>query len=241
MGGGGCAAVCVAAPRKVQPVAVRRVFVFFELFRGLPMLHEKTVEAFLDVLASDAPAPGGGSVAALNGALAASLLDMVCRLSLKRPELEGRYAELREMSEKLGTLKADLVRLITDDTEAFSEVMKAFKLPKETDEEKAARSAAIQAGYVEAVNVPLSTARRCAEVASCGVKISRGFNQNAASDLGVGMECALTGLRGAAMNVRINMPSIKDADYVRGVEKELTGLEASVDSCRATVLRALRS
>lgn len=204
------------------------------------MLHEKTVGDFLDVLASDAPAPGGGSVAALNGALAASLLHMVCQLSLKRPELEARYPDLQALSTRLVPLKDELTRLITDDTEAFSVVMKAFKMPKDTDEAKAARSAAIQAGYVEAVDVPLTTARRCAEVAACGVEVAKGFNENAGSDLGVGMECALTGLRGAALNVRINLPSIKNADYVGKVEAELVGLEASLDQCRQTVLRVLK-
>lgn len=205
------------------------------------MLHTKTVEDFLDVLASDAPAPGGGSVAALNGALSASLLAMVCRLSLKKPELETRHPELQTLVGKLDGLKAELTRLITDDTEAFSEVMKAFKMPKDTDEAKAARSVAIQAGYVEAVNVPLTTARRCAEVAACGVTVSKGFNENAASDLGVGLECALTGLRGAAMNVRINLPSIKDAGYVGKVEAELKELEHALEQSRETVLKALNS
>lgn len=203
------------------------------------MLHEKTVEEFLNVLASDAPAPGGGSVAALNGSLAASLLGMVCRLSLKKPELEARHADLQALTGKLDDLKAELTRLITDDTEAFSVVMKAFKMPKDTDEAKAARSAAIQAGYIEAVNVPLTTARRCADVAACGVIVSKGFNENAGSDLGVGMECALTGLRGAAMNVRINLPSIKDAAYVGKVEAELKELETALNNSRETVLGAL--
>lgn len=205
------------------------------------MLHENTVEGFLNVLASDAPAPGGGSVAALNGALAASLLHMVCLLSLKRPELEARYTELQALVEKLAPLKVELTRLITDDTEAFSVVMKAFKMPKDTDEAKAARSAAIQAGYIEAVDVPLTTARRCAEVAACGVEVAKGFNENAGSDLGVGMECALTGLRGAALNVRINLPSIKDGAYVQKVEAELVGLESALDTCRTAVLKALQS
>lgn len=203
------------------------------------MLHEKTVGDFLDVLASDAPAPGGGSVAALNGALAASLLHMVCLLSLKRPELEARYAELNALAETLEPLKDELTRLITADTEAFSVVMKAFKLPKDTDEAKAARSAAIQAGYVEAVKVPLTTARRCADVAACGVRVAEGFNENAGSDLGVGMECALTGLRGAAMNVRINLPSIKDAAFVQKVKNELHELETALNACRERVLNAL--
>lgn len=205
------------------------------------MLHTKTVGEFLNVLASDAPAPGGGSVAALNGALSASLLAMVCRLSLKKPELEARHAELQPLVGKLDAFKAELTKLITDDTEAFSVVMKAFKMPKDTDEAKSARSAAIQAGYIEAVNVPLTTARRCADVAACGAVVAKGFNENAGSDLGVGMECALTGLRGAAMNVRINLPSIKDAAYVSKVEAELQSLEKALDQSREIVLNALKN
>lgn len=203
------------------------------------MLRSQSLEAFLDVLASDAPAPGGGSVAALNGALAAGLVDMVCRLSVKRPELEARHATLNELSHRLVALRGELTQLVDEDTEAFSAVMRAFKLPKDTDEAKAVRSAAIQAGYVDAINVPLRTARCCADVAALAAQTAEGFNANAASDLGSAVECALAGLRSALMNVRINLPSIKDADYVRTVEGEIAGLEKALDTHRAVVLKAL--
>ena len=203
------------------------------------MLRSNSLEQFLDVLASDAPAPGGGSVAALSGALSAALLGMVCQLSVKRPELEARHSVLSEVAEQLTALRAELLQLVDEDTEAFSAVMRAFKLPKGTDDEKAARSAAIQSGYVEAVNVPLRTARCCASVAACGPRIAEGFNANAASDLGAGMECALAGLRGAVMNVRINLPSIKDAAFVSAVETEVAGLEATLMTQRDTVRKAL--
>lgn len=199
------------------------------------MLRTRSLTDFLDVLASDAPAPGGGSVAALNGALAAGLVEMVCRLSVNRPELEARQTTLAGLSEHLILQRRELLGLVDEDTDAFSAVMRAFKLPKDTEEAKKARSAAIQEGYKEAVAVPLRTARLCAAVAAHGAETAEGFNPNTASDLGTALECAAAGLHGAAMNVRINLPSIKDEAYVQDVSRELEALERVLEEARARV------
>ena len=178
------------------------------------MLIKKTVEEFNSVLGSDAPAPGGGSVAALSGALGAELVSMVCRLSLGRADLAGHQAGLESTLKKAEELAASLLKRVDLDTEAFNGVMAAFKMPKTTDEEKKARSQAIQAGYQEAVQSPLGIAGESLEVLRLAEKMLGGFNANALSDLGVAGLEAKAGLEGAVMNVLINLPSIKDEAFV---------------------------
>ncbi|MDR1296734.1 MAG: cyclodeaminase/cyclohydrolase family protein [Deltaproteobacteria bacterium] len=193
------------------------------------MLRQKTVEDFCLILSSDAPAPGGGSVSALNGAMAASLVAMVAELSLKRPELEGCFPGYREILADALELKSRLGALIDRDSEAFFEVMDAFKLPKGTDDEKKARSAAIQQGYKTAAGVPLETAALSLRTARLGERmVDLGFNTNAASDLGVGLECARTGFLGAMMNVSINLGSIKDAGYLDDIRHQMARMASEI-------------
>jgi len=185
------------------------------------MLIKNTVQEFNAILGSDAPAPGGGSVAALSGALGAELVSMVCNLSLGKDDLAAHQAELKAALAKAGALAESLLRRVDLDTEAFNEVMAAFKMPKGSDEEKQARSRAIQAGYQEAVRSPLSIARECLAVLRLAANILGKFNINAMSDLGVAGLEALAGLEGAVMNVRINLPSIKDEGFVREIKAEV--------------------
>ncbi len=185
------------------------------------MLIQQTVEGFIGALASDSPAPGGGSVSALNGALAAGLLAMVCRLSVNRKDLAKSREELIKAGERALALKELLSSLVDRDTQAFNRVMNAFALPKDDDRQKKERAEAIQSAFREAVEVPLEVAADCAELLDLGSKIAEGFNPNTASDLGVGAECARAGLEGALMNVRINLPSIKDRDYVNRIRSTI--------------------
>ena len=169
-----------------------------------------TVKDYLDLLKSDAPAPGGGSVSALSAAQGVGLVAMVADLTIGRE----KYAEYEEVCKaaKKGALKLyeELVAGIDKDTEAFNKVSAAYKLPKNTDEEKAARSAAIREANVGATEVPFETVKLCLE----GLKITETMvgksNPNAASDLGVAALNLLAGIRGAWLNVKINLPGIKD-------------------------------
>jgi len=165
----------------------------------LPMLVKLSIEEFSRVLGSNAPAPGGGSVAALSGALGADLVSMVCRLSIGRKEYEQFDSTLTECLEKSVALSGGLLRRIDLDTEAFNGVMAAFKLPKETDEDKKARTAAIQSGYKEAVQSPLGIAKECRDVLHLTHKLIGKSNSNALSDLGVASQQAFAGLEGAIM------------------------------------------
>lgn len=177
------------------------------------MLVQLKLDEFAQVLGSDAPAPGGGSVAALSGALGAELVCMVCRLSVGRQEFEAHQALLADTLSHSEKLAKSLMARVDLDTQAFNKVMAAFKLPKATDAEKKARAAAIQEGYKEAVQSPLGIARECFDVLLLAKAAAGKSNTNAISDLGVSALQAYAGLEGALMNVKINIPSIKDEKF----------------------------
>lgn len=173
-------------------------------------LVDMTVTNYLDVLKSDAPAPGGGSVSALSAAQGAALTAMVCDLTIPKE----KYADYRDLCTEV---KADILSIydalvvgIDKDTEAYNKVSAAFKLPKENDEQKAARSKAIQEATVTATEVPYETMELCMKGLEITAKAVGKSNPNAASDLGVAALNLLAGIKGAYLNVMINLPGIKD-------------------------------
>lgn len=176
------------------------------------MLYERKIADFLTELGSDLPAPGGGSVAALAGALAGSLVSMVGRLSGKNGEAQARIQEIIGLSDGLAT---ELKELIEQDTQAFNEVMASFKLPKGTDAEKAARSAAIQNATKGAAIVPLTVMDRSVQAMELAREIAELGNPNAVSDAGVAGLMGYAAVKGAAYNVQINLLSIKDEAFKR--------------------------
>lgn len=184
------------------------------------MLVELSVKEFSQVLGSDSPAPGGGSVAALSGTLGADLVSMVCRLSIGKKGLESFEGELEEILANAQSLSKNLLKRVDLDTEAFNGVMAAFKMPKENDDDKAARREAIQSAYKEAVQSPLGIASECLAVLTLAEKLVGKSNPNTLSDLGVASQQAYAGLEGAIMNVNINIPSIKDGDFVAAIASE---------------------
>ncbi|SHH36893.1 Formimidoyltetrahydrofolate cyclodeaminase [Thermosyntropha lipolytica DSM 11003] len=185
------------------------------------MLVEMKVKEFIAELASDSPAPGGGSVSAVSGALAAGLVAMVCRLTIGKKGYEEVQSEMEQALAKAEALHQKLTQLVDDDTNAFNEVMAAFKMPKETEEEKEKRKAAIQEAYKKAADVPYTIAKTCLEVLTLAEGIVNKVNTNAISDIGVASLAAHTGLEGAVMNVKINLPSIKDETYVNNRKREI--------------------
>lgn len=176
---------------------------------------------FLDELASNSPAPGGGSVAALSGALGAALSSMVCNLTRGKQGYESVQDEIRGIYEKSENLRKDLTDLIDKDTEAFTEVMKALKLPKDTEEQKDLRRDAMQAAFKHAAEIPLETARKCTQILDVARIVAEKGNKNSVSDAAVSALMAQTGLQAAILNVRINLTSIKDTEYVHTVSTEL--------------------
>jgi formiminotetrahydrofolate cyclodeaminase len=175
-------------------------------------LAEMTVTQFADVLASDAPAPGGGSTAALAGALGAALTAMVCRLTEGRKKYEEFEAHVLEVKEKATALQAKFIDVMDRDTEAFMVISNAYGMPKATDEEKAARSAAIQAGLVKSTETPMEMMELSAETIALTESLLGKFNTASASDLGVGALTLRTAVQGAWLNVLINIGSLMDKE-----------------------------
>lgn len=176
-------------------------------------LRELTLDGFTEALASAAATPGGGSASALSGALAASLVAMVARNTAANPGFAESAATLEEVAGEAERLRAALVSLVDEDAAAFERVMAAFRLPKETPEQKEARSGAIQASYKAAVEPPLQVCRYALEALRLAGRVAELGNPNAVSDVGVGALLAASALDGAALNVEINLGSIKDEEY----------------------------
>jgi methenyltetrahydrofolate cyclohydrolase len=196
----------------------------------------KPLQTFLDELASAEPVPGGGSVAALSGAFAASLVAMVCRLTVSKKGYEMVSDELRSIIPRAETLQRELRDLVQADSDAYARVIDAYQLPKDTDAEKAARSRAVQDALKHASDVPLRVAERCADVLALARIVAEKGNKNAASDAGVGALMAEAGLSGAALNVSINLGSIKDEAYVREHRARVAELIAQADQSKAEIL-----
>jgi formiminotetrahydrofolate cyclodeaminase len=187
-----------------------------------------TVTDFLESLQTPEPTPGGGAAAALAGAMGASHLTMVARLPKSKAATAEDAARLAAAGARCAGLAGDLKALIDRDSDAYAHVMAAYRRPKATDEEKAARSAAIQDAMRGATAAPLDVMRACAAAAEQGVVVAAMGNPSASSDAAVGFELLRAGLRGARLNVEINLGSIKDPEYVARVQAEIEELERAL-------------
>ena len=185
------------------------------------MIKEKSLQAFMDELASKAATPGGGSVAAVMGAMGAALASMVCHLTIGKKKYEAFEVELQDTRQQAEKLRETLTDMIHADIEAFDGLMTAYGMPKEMDEEKTIRSEAIQQALQKATDVPLDCAKACAKVIDLCRQIADKGNPNVISDVGVGVLAADAALKSAALNVYINAGSIKDKKFA---EKRLEAL-----------------
>jgi glutamate formiminotransferase/formiminotetrahydrofolate cyclodeaminase len=202
-------------------------------------LASMTMKGFLGELASNSPAPGGGSVAALSGSLGAALLEMVCNLTVGKKKYEEVWDEMGKTAKEISGSRIRLLELVDEDTEAFNDVMKAFRMPKETDDEKAERSKAIQAGYKKAIATPEETASFCMKVLESALMVAEKGNKNSISDAGVGADMAASGLEGALINIRINLGSVKDEDYVKEKAEMITVMSKRKDELLAAVKKVV--
>ena len=188
------------------------------------MLIEKSVTSFLDELASNSPAPGGGSVAALSGALGGALTSMVCNLTIGKKKYLDVEADMKNVLRQSEDLRRRFTVLIDKDTHAFNKVMEAFSLPKETDDQKALRSAAIQEATKEAALVPLEVMKHVIDGLALAKTVAEKGNANSASDAGVSAIMLGAAMEGAALNVQINLSSIQDTDFVGWKIEEVASL-----------------
>jgi formiminotetrahydrofolate cyclodeaminase len=185
---------------------------------------EGTLEAYLDALASGRPTPGGGSAAALVGALGAALNSMVANFTVGREKYAAVEEDVRVLLVEGEGLRAELQRLTQADTEAYGQVSAAYKLPRETDAQKAARAAAIEEALKTAAGVPLAATRACHAVLKIAAALVDKGNPNLITDVGVAAKFALAALECAVLNVEINLVSIKDQTFVSGTLEELRPL-----------------
>jgi methenyltetrahydrofolate cyclohydrolase len=203
-----------------------------------PQLISLTLTEFADALGSDQAAPGGGSASALAGALGGALAVMVARLTLGRTKYAAHQDEMAVVEVRADLLKTKLLALVDADTSAYDQVTEAYRLPKDTDAQKAVRTAAVQAAFKTATEVPLSTAEACAEVLALAAQVAARGNRNAASDAAVAALLAHAGLRGAVRNVRINLGSLKDETFRVHAESRAAMLLEAGDAALARALAA---
>lgn len=175
---------------------------------------KKSLQKYLEELSSNSPTPGGGNVAALCGALSASLGTMVCNLTIGKKKYLDVEAEMFALKEKLSTYVDKFIFLGKNDNEAFERVMDAFKLPKETDEQKRLRNEAIEKSTIEAASVPAEVIKNCREVIPLLEAIANKGNQNSLSDAGVAISVIAAASEGAFMNVLINYSSLTEKQKV---------------------------
>ncbi len=200
---------------------------------------DKTVQQFLDELASSSPAPGGGAAAALSGALAASLVAMVCRLTIGRKNYENVSAELEAILPRAEERRRVLTELMDADAAAYDDVIATYKLPKGTAEEKTARTAAIQEALKRAAEVPFQIVGACADILDMAGPVAAKGNKNAASDAGSAALLAEAGLRAAWLNVQINLGQIQDPAYVQEMRTRLEPFTRSPAEQKESVLQVV--
>ena len=199
------------------------------------------LDDFIDEVGKDSPAPGGGSVSALAGALGAGLGSMVAALTPAKRGYEATLEPLSARGNKLVEYLEKLKKGVDLDTDAFNEVMAAMRMPKKTDKEKAARSAAIQTGYKVATSVPFDTAETCVNVLSELIEVAEIGNPNSASDVGVGALMVYAGFEGAALNVNINLPSIKDEAFKTEMKEKISNLRKEAIFNRDKILKIVNT
>ena len=200
-------------------------------------LIDLTVKDYLDILKSDAPAPGGGSVSALAGAQGAGLLLMVIGLTEGKEKFADFESACKEAKPILEEAFDGLTEGIDRDTEGFNQVMAAFAMPKDTDDEKQARRAAIQAGTIASTEAPLHNMELAVDALKAAEILSGKFNPNCLSDFGVGVLNLKLCVQGAGMNVKINVPGIKDEEKAREYQAKADDLEAQALEIADTLYR----
>jgi methenyltetrahydrofolate cyclohydrolase len=196
----------------------------------------ETLQTYLDDAASGKPAPGGGSVSACVGALGAALVAMVCNLTIGKERFAEVEDQVKDLVAKADATRARLEKLLQDDTVAYNGVIAAYRMPKETEEEKAARHKAVQDGLVVAANVPLDICREALEVTRLSRTAARLGNPAAITDAGIAAILGEAAAQGGALNVAINLGSIEDEAYVKATREEIGEILTEASAQRAEVV-----
>lgn len=208
---------------------------------GQNRLIDMTCKGFAEETASESPAPGGGSISAYMGALGAALGTMVANLSSHKAGWDDRWEEFSQWAEQGQTVMVELLHLVDEDTEAFNRIMAVFAMPKTTDEEKAARSAALQVATLYATEVPLRTMKAAERVLPIVKAMAEQGNPNSVSDAGVGALAARSAVLGARLNVRINAAGLKDRAKAEALIAEADTIADRVVAAEQEVLKIVET
>lgn len=196
----------------------------------------EALQVYFDDAASGKPAPGGGSVSACVGALGAALVSMVCNLTRGREKFAAVEEQVQALVVESEAARTELERLLQEDTTAYNGVIAAYRLPKDTEEQQAARSKAVQDGLIVAAGVPLEICRVAVGVCRVAKTAAEIGNPAAVTDAGIGAILGEAAVVGAALNVKINLGSIKDAAYVESAASEIEAIQGEAAALRAEVL-----
>ena len=199
------------------------------------MLVDKTVKGFLDELASESPAPGGGSVAALCGSIASALCSMVCRLTIDKKKYEDVNDEFKTILAKVESYRKEFTRLIDEDTNAFNLVMEAYRLPKASDEDKMKREKAIESALKKAADTPMEVLKHVSEMIEFSTIVAHKGNVNSLSDSSVATLLLQSAGVAALYNIIINLKLIKDQEYVEQKQNEINIYTEKIESFSAVV------
>lgn len=204
-------------------------------------IKDKSIQIFLDELASKSATPGGGSVSALMGAQSAALTSMVCNLTIGKPKYAEVEIEMKALLQKSEALREKLTGLIKADVDVFNRLMVAYALPKDSDEEKMVRTEEIQVVLKAATQVPMECARACAEAIELSRCAANKGNHGVISDAGAAVLAGYSGLKSAALNVYINTGSLKDRQFAEAKLAELETILRDVDVAVEEIYQAVKS
>jgi methenyltetrahydrofolate cyclohydrolase len=203
-------------------------------------IRSQTLGDFLDELASGNATPGGGAGAAIAGAMGAALLSMVANLTIGKKKYADAEEEMKRILERTEAIRAEMTNLAQLDAHVFERVMGAYKMPRESEAQQSARDAAIQNTLMDATQVPLKVAAQASELFDYAPTLVDKGNVNAVSDVGVGLLLADAAMRGALMNVDINLGLLQDDAFKSGIRDRVAALKAGRDDLKAQVLDAVQ-
>jgi len=199
-------------------------------------LADLSIKEFLAKTASGSPVPGGGSIAALSAAIAASLAEMVANLTIGKKSFEATEEQMKDIAKDAADYRNDLMKDIDRDSDAYNDVLAAFKLPKDNEQEQNIRKQAIQKALKNASMVPLDVAKNAFKIIELAEEVIKYGNKNAVTDGAVAVMMARTAVLSALYNVKINLALIKDVDFVKRIRKDVTNLESEIEKKEREIL-----
>jgi len=202
-------------------------------------LEDLSIKKFLAKTASGSPVPGGGSIAALSAAIAAGLSEMVANLTIGKKGFETTEEQMKDIAKDAKDYRKKLIKDIDRDSDAYNDVLAAFRLSKATEQEENIRKQAIQEAFKNASLVPLDVAKNAFKIIELADGVVKHGNKNAVTDGAVAVMMARTAALSALYNVKINLASIKDKDFVERIRKDVTGLESEIENKEREILLSL--